>query len=140
MDKQISKTYRINAMPRKVWEALTTPEIIKRYFFGTEAESDWKEGSQILYRGVWEGKEYLDKGIILELVPEKLLTINHWSSRTGKADSPENYSPHSYQLSEVDGGTDLTMVQEDAFTSEENRAKAWQHWDVVIEGLKKVVE
>jgi uncharacterized protein YndB with AHSA1/START domain len=34
----------INASPQKTWEALTSPEMIKQYFFGTETTSDWKEG------------------------------------------------------------------------------------------------
>jgi len=140
MTKQITKTYEINAPVSKVWEALTTPELIKKYFFGTEAKSDWKEGSDITYTGEWQGEKYTDKGKILKLIPEKLLTITHWSSRTGKPDTPENYSPHSYQL-EADGNTTrITMVQEDAFKSDESRSKAWQHWDVVMDGLKKLLE
>jgi uncharacterized protein YndB with AHSA1/START domain len=48
----------INATAEKVWEALTTPQIIKQYFFGTEAVSDWKAGSPIYFQGEWEGKGY----------------------------------------------------------------------------------
>lgn len=140
MEKQMRKSYDIIAPVSKVWEALTTPELIQQYFFGTEAASDWTEGSSITYKGVWEGEAYEDKGVILKLIPEKLLTINHWSSRTGKADIPENYSAHSYELEPVGNQTRLTMVQEDAYTSEESRSKAWQHWDIVIDGLKKLVE
>ena len=51
----------INATTDKVWEALTTPEIIKKYFFGTDAVSDWKVGSSLIFKGEWEGKKYEDK-------------------------------------------------------------------------------
>lgn len=139
-DKQIQKTYHINAPTATVWDALTNPKLIKQYFFGTEARSDWKEGSTIDYKGEWEGETYHDKGTILRLIPEKELTINHWSSRSGKPDRPENYDQHSYKLVDKGNKTDLIMSQVDHFKSEENRSKAWQHWDVVMDGLKKVVE
>ena len=138
--KKLQKTYGIKADPSKVWDALTNPALIRQYFFGTEAISDWKQGSTITYSGEWEGKPYEDKGVILKIEPEKLLVVNYWSSRSGKPDKPENYSPYEYRLAESKQGTSLTLVQEGKFESEESRAKAWQHWDVVINGLKELVE
>ncbi|MCE8425412.1 MAG: SRPBCC domain-containing protein [Candidatus Methanoperedens sp.] len=41
----------VNAPVDKVWEALTNPEIIKQYMFETAVISDWKEGSQIVWKG-----------------------------------------------------------------------------------------
>jgi uncharacterized protein YndB with AHSA1/START domain len=41
----------IDALASKVWAALTTPETIKRYFFGS-------------FCGVHDGKRYEDKGEI----------------------------------------------------------------------------
>jgi len=130
----------MNASASKIWKALTTPEIIKQDFFGTEAISDWKEGSPLIYKGEWEGKKYEDKGTILKIIPEKLFTYTYWSSMAGKPDIPENYSVYSYELDEKDNHTELTLVQDDTFKSEETRSKAWEHWDIVMEGLKKVVE
>lgn len=124
----------------RVWDALTNPDQIRKYFFGTEASSDWREGSTISYRGIWEGKRYEDKGIIEEMIPERRLRINHWSSRSGKPDKRENYSPHSYSLTPSGDTTKVTITQEDSYTSDETRAKAWQHWDIVMDGLKKLLE
>jgi uncharacterized protein YndB with AHSA1/START domain len=140
MDKKLKKTYEINAPVSKVWEAITTPEIIKQYFFGTDAISDFKEGSPLIYKGEWQGKTYEDKGTILKVIPEKLFTYTYWSSMSGKPDIPENYAVYSYELAEKNGNTELTLVQDDAFKSEESRSKAWEHWDIVMDGLKKVVE
>ena len=36
---------KINADKNEVWDALTNPDKIKQYFFGTNANSDWKKGS-----------------------------------------------------------------------------------------------
>jgi uncharacterized protein YndB with AHSA1/START domain len=137
----ISKVYQINAPKSKVWEALVTPSLIKQYFFGTEASSEWKEGSTITYKGSWNGVEYEDKGNILKMIPGELLTCNHWSGMTGKPDLPENYNIHSYELSSIDdNNTKLTLSQENKFANEEALSKAWNHWDIVIAGWKKILE
>jgi uncharacterized protein YndB with AHSA1/START domain len=79
----MSKTYTatasttINAPASKVWDAMTKPELIKKYLFDTDVISDWKVGSPILYRGEWQGKHFEDKGKILELEPEKRLVSTH---------------------------------------------------------------
>ncbi len=46
----------ISAPIATVWDALVNPEMIKQYMFGTNAVSDWKEGSPIVWKGEWEGK------------------------------------------------------------------------------------
>src|SRR5688572_10819744 len=79
-------------------QALTSPEMIKEYLFGTEVTSDWQVGSPITYRGEWEGKDYEDKGEILEVEPEKLFVSTFWSSLSGQEDSPENYQTVRYEL------------------------------------------
>lgn len=140
MDKQLKKSYEINAPVSRVWDALTDPRIIRKYFFGTEASDDFREGGTVTYKGVHEGKTYQDKGKITEFIPERKMTIDHWSSRSGKPDSSENYSTHSYCLTPSANKTKLVLAQEDTYKSDESRAKAWSHWDVVIEGLKKIVE
>jgi len=43
----------IGASADKVWNGLTRPEIIKQYMFGTNAVSDWTEGSSIVWKGEW---------------------------------------------------------------------------------------
>lgn len=140
MEKSIRKTYEINAPIGQVWQALINPVMIKQYFFGTDAVSDWKVGSTIQYTGEWQGQRYRDKGVIQSMIPEKELSISYWSDRSGKPDSPENYSTHSYELTELgENTTSVTIFQEDTYLSEESRDKAWQHWDVVMEGLEKVV-
>ena len=43
----------INAPASKVWDALTKPELIKQYLFGTEVKTDWQVGGPITYKGEW---------------------------------------------------------------------------------------
>ncbi|MBC7885478.1 MAG: SRPBCC domain-containing protein [Saprospiraceae bacterium] len=41
----------IKASVAKVWDALTNPEVVKQYFFGTDLVTDWKVGSPIIFQG-----------------------------------------------------------------------------------------
>ena len=50
-DLIVSESIEINTEPDKVWEALTNPEIIKEYLFGTQTITDWKVGSDIIFQG-----------------------------------------------------------------------------------------
>jgi uncharacterized protein YndB with AHSA1/START domain len=115
----MSKTYvakatiTINAPASKVWDALTKPDLIKQYLFGTEVTTDWQAGSPITYRGTWEGKTYEDKGKILQIEPGKLLVSTYWSSFLGVPDIPENYQTVRYELAAEGGGTRFRTELED---------------------------
>lgn len=136
----ISKaTVTINAPAAKVWEALTTPSILKQFFFGADIVTDWKVGSSIVYKGVWEGKPYEDKGTVLEFVPEKRLVSTHWSPLSGVPDAPENYHKVSYELSGKNGVTQVTLTQ-DNNASEEEAQQGNQSWKTLLDGLKTLLE
>ncbi|MDD1665986.1 MAG: SRPBCC domain-containing protein [Methanomicrobiales archaeon] len=129
----------IRAAPDRVWKALTDPDLIRQYLFGTEAISDWKAGSPLRYRGVWEGKSYEDKGEVLRAEPGRLLVTTYWSSMSGLPDAPENYKTVTYELAPERGGTRLTLTQDNNATEEEKN-HAEQNWSQVLGGLKKMVE
>ncbi len=132
-------TTTIHAPASKVWDALTKPELIKHYFFGTNVVTDWKVGSPIYYRGEWQGRSYEDKGTILEVERNKRLVSTHWSPLAGVPDSPEYYHTVTYVLSEHDGNTDVTILQ-DNNASEDEKAHSEENWKMVLAGLKKFVE
>jgi len=129
----------IDAPKEKVWEALTKPELIKQYLFGTQVTTDWQMGSPITYKGTWEGKSYEDKGKVLENEPGKLLVSTFWSSLSGVPDLPENYQTVRYELSDEGDGTRLTLTQ-DNNDSEESAKHSEQNWNMVLERLKRLVE
>ena len=132
-------TTTINASASRVWEALINPKLIKQYLFGAEVISDWKEGSPIIYKGIYEGKTYEDKGSVLKVEPEKLLLITHWSPLSGSPDTPENYHKVSYELAVENGGTQLTITQDNNSTEEEQDQNA-KFWKMVLDGMKKLLE
>jgi len=132
-------TITIKAPVSKVWEALIDPELIRQYLFGAEVTSDWQEGSPIIYKGVYQGKAYEDKGAVLQAEPEKLLRMTHWSPLSGTADSPENYHTVSYELVTENGSTQLTITQDNNSSAEEQAQNAG-FWQTVLEGIKKLLE
>ncbi len=134
-----SRSIVVNAPASRVWQALTRPELVKRYLFGTEMAADWKVGGAITYRGQWQGKAYEDKGTVLVYEPEKRLRSTYFSSMSGLEDRPENYNTVSYELSEAGGRTTLTVTQ-DNNPSPESAEHSGKNWEMVLEGLKKVVE
>ncbi|MEO8086024.1 MAG: SRPBCC family protein [Bacteroidota bacterium] len=129
----------IDAQIAKVWEALTEPEMIRQYFFGTEAISDWKKGSPLYFRGEWEGKKYEDKGTILDTESPKLFRYSYWSSMSGIEDKPENYVTITYDLIEEHGKTRLTITQEN-IPDEKTKSHSEQNWSKILADLKKLVE
>src|SRR4051812_14964297 len=96
------KSIPIHAPVSRVWDALTDPAKIKQYLFGTEAKTDWKKGSNIIYSGVWDGKPYEDKGKIIDIVPERKLHTTYFSANSGKDDKPENYNNVIYEVTNED--------------------------------------
>jgi uncharacterized protein YndB with AHSA1/START domain len=129
----------INATPAKVWDALINPEIIKKYFFGVETISDWKEGSSIIYRGQWEGKTFEDKGKIIKIEPEQLLATTYWSGFSGLPDAPENYQNVTYKLSSGSEVTNLEITQ-DGIPTSEAADHSQENWNKVLSELKKILE
>jgi len=132
-------TITINAPAARVWDALTQPELIKRYLFGTQVTTDWRVGSPIVYEGTWEGKAYRDKGKVLQVEPGKLLVSTFWSSLSGLPDVPENYQTVRYELSTEGSGTRLTVSQDNNATQEDANHSA-QNWNMVLDGIKSLLE
>jgi len=129
----------VNAKASKAWQWLTTPSLIKQYLMGTDAISDWRIGSPIIYKGEWEGKPYEDKGKIMALVPNKLLRTTFWSSFSGLADVPDNYNMVTYELLESGDITTIT-VSVDNNPTQESADQSTSNWMSVLESLKKLLE
>ena len=128
----------IKATIDKVWDALTNPEMVKQYFFGSNQETDWNVGSKVMWTGEYDGTTYVDKGVVLEYLPNKKLSYSYLSSWSGLDDMPENYLLVSYEVEEIDGGTELIITQSNY--DEKKAEHSAENWEVVIDGLKKLVE
>ena len=136
----ISKsTITIHADTNIVWDALTDPAKIEKYMFGAKVESDWSVGSPIYWRGELDGKKYEDKGEILEFSPNRVLAYSHYSSLSGKPDSPENYHNVVVSIENDNDASHVTLTQ-DNNPSESARKHSQENWAMMLRGLKKVAE
>jgi uncharacterized protein YndB with AHSA1/START domain len=90
----------ISASPQQVWDALTDPEAISRFMFGSKVDTDWEEGSAITWSGEYDGTPFQDKGEILEVVESQRLRMTHYSPLSGEDDVPESYHTLDYRLAD----------------------------------------
>jgi uncharacterized protein YndB with AHSA1/START domain len=129
----------IDAPAKDVWEALTNPDVIKKWFFGVDTETDWAEGSPIVHRGEYQGKPYEDKGTIVKVEQGRRLVHTHWSPSSGLPDSPENYEEVTWALSDRGAATQLTVTEVN-LGSEEAKAASEQSWRMALQALKDLLE
>jgi uncharacterized protein YndB with AHSA1/START domain len=129
----------ISAAPAQVWAALTDPEQIRKYMFGSDVETDWQPGSTIVWKGEYEGKVYEDRGRIVDVEPHRRLTMTHYSPLSGQPDRPENHHTLTYELDDL-GTTTRVSLSQDNNASQDEAEHARQNWQMMLAGLKEVVE
>jgi uncharacterized protein YndB with AHSA1/START domain len=129
----------IEAPAARVWRALTDPDEIEQYMFGSRVETDWKPGSPIVWRGTYEGKAYEDKGEVVTVEPEHRLEVTHFSPLSGQDDVPANYHTLVYELEQCDGTTRVALSQ-DNNSSEEAAEHSKANWEKMLAGLKEIAE
>jgi uncharacterized protein YndB with AHSA1/START domain len=146
MSTAVAEVSIVVAAPRaRLWEALTDPVLISEYFMGATVTTDWRVGRPITWAGEWKGKPYEDKGEILEFRPEERLSYSHWSPMSGTDDVPDNYHVVTIELDDVEGGTEVTLTQQNlaggiSESDRSHRAEYEKNWRMVLEGLKKTAE
>jgi uncharacterized protein YndB with AHSA1/START domain len=135
----VSLSLVIDAPVAKVWAALISPNMIKKYLFGTDVVSRWEQASPIVFRGEWQGKTYEDKGVILRLEPNRLIQYSHWSDLSGLPDTPENDHVVTFELAGEESGTRLSLSQ-DNNPDEESQEHSRKNWETVLATLKGLLE
>jgi uncharacterized protein YndB with AHSA1/START domain len=148
MEKLLVKNnITIHASASKVWDALTNPEQTKKYMFGCETVSDWKVGSDLLWRMQHEGKALIAvKGKIVAIKPGIFLAYTVIDPNSGMEDIPENYLTVTYELSTENGHTLLSVTQGDyskVADSERRYKEAYNNgegWNPILIEIKKLVE
>jgi uncharacterized protein YndB with AHSA1/START domain len=129
----------IDAPSTAVWDALTNPKSIERYFFGAKVTTSWAEDTPIYWKGEWQGKAYEDKGIVLDFNPPKCLEFTHYSPLSGLPDIPTSYHTVTIKLEESDGATQVAL-QQDNNADERARDHAQKNWEAMLKALKDFVE
>ncbi|HRF38891.1 MAG TPA: SRPBCC domain-containing protein [Saprospiraceae bacterium] len=129
----------INAPVERLWAALTQPELVKQYFFGTDLVTTWEPQTPIYFRGEWEGKPYEDKGRVLSFVPLQSLAYNYFSSWSDVEDKPENYQIIRYRVKPLGAKTVLFIEQHNIDTIDK-KVHSLQNWKGLMVEIKKLLE
>ncbi len=142
----IKEEVLLDAKAEQVWDLLINPEMTKQYMFGCEVLSDWKVGSPVEWKGKTENGETVVfvKGKVLEYEENRKVVSTTFDPNAEMADVPENHVNLSYEISETDQGTLLTIIQGD-FAGVEDGEKRYNEskngWkDMVIPIMKKLLE
>lgn len=134
------KSIVINAKAESIWDVLTNPDKIKQYLFGSEAITDWKVGSPVIFQRNSGGKIYRDKGEILDVVPNKLLKFSFWSSQEGYDDIAENYSDITYTLETGKNNTIKLSYLREKIPIEFEQKNQERYLPGMLENIKKIAE
>jgi uncharacterized protein YndB with AHSA1/START domain len=134
-----SAAIEIDAPALRVWNALTDPDQVRRFMFGAEVVTDWQPGGPIVWKGVYEGREYEDRGEILEVEVGRRLVVTHFSPLSGREDRPENHHTLTYELDDR-GPTTHVRLSQDNNASEAEAEHSRGMWETLLNGLKAAVE
>ena len=123
----------------KVWNALTQPDLVKQWQYGSDLITDWIVGNEIRFRNEWEDQVFEQWGTVLEVIPNQKIKYSLFFPRPELEDKPENYFIMSYILSEENQKVKLEILQEN------NRPGAIQEEpqgeeNPVLQGLKTLIE
>jgi uncharacterized protein YndB with AHSA1/START domain len=126
----------IETTPEKLWEALTSSEFSKRYWFNTELKSDWKVGSPFAL--VMDGTT-TDVGKILEVDRPRRLsyTFHHVLSEAARKERPTrvtfNLEPHGKLVK-------LTLTHEEFEQGSVILDGISNGWPAILSSLKSLLE
>lgn len=143
----IVNTISIHANALQVWDALVNPQKTKIYMFGCETVSDWEIGSELLWKGNYNGVEMVFvKGHIIAFEPSVKLVYTVFDPNSTLADIPENYLTVTYELSQKGNLTELNVTQGDysKVAEGERRYKEsynnGEGWNPILIQIKNVSE
>jgi uncharacterized protein YndB with AHSA1/START domain len=141
MDKPIFKyvTY-IRTTPEKVWEALTTPEFIRKYWSGFHIKSDWKVGSSV---ELIDAEGTLgDHGVVLRLERPYLLSYS-WKNAWLPELRDERTSRVTFEITPekpAKGTVRLTIVHDEFDPGSKLYEGIKDGWPAILSSLKSLLE
>jgi uncharacterized protein YndB with AHSA1/START domain len=103
----------INAPRDVVWVAVTVPEHVRGWQYGSELITDWIIGHPIRFSAQWQGATLEQWGTVEEFSAPSRLRYSLFAPRPGLEDRPENYFTMTYELTDVDDGTMVRFIHED---------------------------
>jgi uncharacterized protein YndB with AHSA1/START domain len=140
---EIRKSIEVDAPAATLWKILTDNQFIQQYMFGCYADTDWKVGSPLLWKGAADGKLYV-KGKIVAIDAPHRLAYTIIDPNSAMADIPSNYLTMTYTLKERGTKNSVLEVTQGDFAAVEDGEKRYQDslggGDMILPAIKKLAE
>ena len=127
----------ILSTPEKVFEAITKPEIARRYW-AHENVSDWQPGSKWQHIRANEERTLELVGEVIEISPPSRLVIS-WANAS-QAEDQASYSRVTFEIAEYDNMVRLTVSHDDLEVGSGMAKGVSQGWPAVLCSLKSFLE
>jgi uncharacterized protein YndB with AHSA1/START domain len=131
-------TIYIASTPEKVWQALTTAEFSRKYFFGFAVEAEWKAGGAFTVRAP-DGSVHISGEVIECVAPHKLtITWNvNWPALVEKL----GVTLVSYEIERAGNAVRLTLTEaHDRPVDDDILSGGRQGWPAILSSLKSLLE
>lgn len=135
-DKTFVYVTYIRTTPEKLWEALTTPEFTRRYWYGCHQESDWKAGSS--WKLVFADGRVADSGEVLEIDPPRRLVLK-WRNEWRPEVKAEGFTHCTFEVEREGELVKLTITHE-ADRPHKLIEAVSNGWPRVLSSLKSLLE
>lgn len=139
----IRNTLAVKAPVTTLWSVLTSNEFIPQYMFGCLAETDWKPGSPLLWKGAADGKTYV-KGHVVAINAPQHLEYTIIDPNSTIEDIPANYLKMTYDLKEDGEGSSILEITQGDFATVANGQQRYEDslggGDHILPAIKKLAE
>lgn len=127
----------IRTTPAKLWEALTEPQFIRQYWFGTTIECGWKKGSP--WKLIKPDGHTDTTGEVLEIDPLRRMVIR-WQNESKPELKAEGPSRCTFELEPMGSAVKLTITHEIDRPESKLITAVSGGWPKVISNLKSLLE
>ncbi|MFP3920446.1 MAG: SRPBCC family protein [Dichotomicrobium sp.] len=128
----------IRTTPEKVFEAITKPEIARRYWGHENVSEDWQPGSSWRHIRTDEARTVDLVGEVIESDPPKRLVIT-WANES-QQDDPDQYSRVSFDIEPQDDMVKLTVTHDELQPGSGMLNGISKGWPLVLSSMKSFLE
>ena len=136
MSSFIYVTY-IRTTPEKLWEALTSPEFQKQYWFGMHQDCAWAPGAE--WKMLFPDGRVADAGRVIEIDPPRSLVLE-WQNQFRPEVKAEGISRCTYTLEELEHAVKLTVTHQIDVSPSKLLESVSGGWPKVLASLKSLLE